>query len=220
MSDHTAGNGRSNERDPMEAAQIHNNCGAVPPPCGWRAECGARTRGGTPCRRPPLAGRKRCALHGGKSLVGVAHPAYRHGRRSRYLRNLAGVLKAGYRAALDDPELLSLREEVALLTARTVQLLDRLKGQEGAAYEATWAELRACILDKGRVAAAEWKRLVDLQSVITAEQAMNLVQALVAAVREEVTDRDTLQRIQSRLLEFLPSTAADARARLGDCQNE
>jgi len=29
--------------------------------------CGARTRAGAPCRRPPVRGRKRCRLHGGLS---------------------------------------------------------------------------------------------------------------------------------------------------------
>jgi hypothetical protein len=29
--------------------------------------CGAKTRGGTPCQRPALRGRKRCRLHGGLS---------------------------------------------------------------------------------------------------------------------------------------------------------
>jgi len=27
--------------------------------------CGARTRGGAPCQRPAIRGRKRCRLHGG-----------------------------------------------------------------------------------------------------------------------------------------------------------
>ena len=29
--------------------------------------CGAKTRTGSPCRRPPVRGRKRCRLHGGLS---------------------------------------------------------------------------------------------------------------------------------------------------------
>ena len=29
--------------------------------------CGARTRAGAPCQRPPVRGRKRCRLHGGLS---------------------------------------------------------------------------------------------------------------------------------------------------------
>src|SRR5437899_2097250 len=31
------------------------------------SKCGAKTRAGSPCRRPPVRGRKRCRLHGGLS---------------------------------------------------------------------------------------------------------------------------------------------------------
>ena len=31
------------------------------------SECGAKTRAGTACRRPPVRGRNRCRLHGGLS---------------------------------------------------------------------------------------------------------------------------------------------------------
>jgi hypothetical protein len=50
---------------------------------GWKSRCGAKTRKGTPCQRPPLAGRTRCRLHGGASPVGMAHYRYKHGRRSK-----------------------------------------------------------------------------------------------------------------------------------------
>ena len=30
-------------------------------------ECGAKTRGGAPCKKHPITGRKRCRLHGGRS---------------------------------------------------------------------------------------------------------------------------------------------------------
>ena len=183
----SAGDG---ERNPIECPQPYKLCGA-------------RKRDGQPCRAAAMKNGK-CRLHGGATPGGVASPHFRHGRRSRYLKLLSGDLRAGFRAALSDKQLLSLREEVALLTARTMQLLGRLRTQEGAEYEATWAELRTCIRDKGKVAAAEWKRLVDLKSVLTAEQAMTLVGQVVAAVRESVTDRATLQRIQARLLEFVP----------------
>lgn len=53
--------------------------------------CGARTRRGTACQKPPLAGKKRCRLHGGlstgprtaggKARIAAAH--WRHGRRSK-----------------------------------------------------------------------------------------------------------------------------------------
>jgi hypothetical protein len=95
--------------------------------------------------------------------------------------HLAGILKAGYKAALKDRELLSLKEEAALLTARTMQLLERMKSEGGAAYEATWAELRAVILEKAKVSKTEWRRVVDLNNVITLEQAMSFADALMAA---------------------------------------
>jgi hypothetical protein len=41
--------------------------------------CGAKTRSGNPCQKPPLQGKARCRLHGGASLSGKDHPNYQHG---------------------------------------------------------------------------------------------------------------------------------------------
>lgn len=100
--------------------------GVVPRPNGWRSECGAKTRSGKPCRRPPVEGRTRCRLHGGASLAGAAHPAYKHGRRSKYLKDLPKDMRAGYQAALADDELTSLRDELAVLEVRMGELLRQL----------------------------------------------------------------------------------------------
>jgi len=53
--------------------------------------CGARTRRGTACQKPPLTGKTRCRLHGGlstgprtaegKARIAAAH--WKHGRRSK-----------------------------------------------------------------------------------------------------------------------------------------
>jgi len=49
------------------------------------ARCGARTRGGSPCRNHPIRWRRRCRLHGG-AKGGGARPgnrnALKHGRTS------------------------------------------------------------------------------------------------------------------------------------------
>lgn len=57
--------------------------------------CGAKTRSGEPCRRPPvpqgrfwISGNLRCHLHGGKSLAGYAHPNFKHGRYSKVINGL------------------------------------------------------------------------------------------------------------------------------------
>ena len=50
--------------------------------------CGAKTRSGKPCQKPPLLGRKRCRLHGGMSLSGKDHPNYKHGHCTKETRKL------------------------------------------------------------------------------------------------------------------------------------
>ncbi|WP_372625082.1 HGGxSTG domain-containing protein [Falsiroseomonas sp.] len=44
--------------------------------------CGARTRGGTPCRAPAVKGRRRCRMHGGAKGSGAprySQNALKHG---------------------------------------------------------------------------------------------------------------------------------------------
>ena len=53
------------------------------------ARCGARTRAGTPCQSPSVAGAKRCRMHGGK---GSGAPK---GNRNALKRGLyTGAMKA------------------------------------------------------------------------------------------------------------------------------
>ena len=47
-------------------------------------KCGAKTKSGKPCEKPPLKGSNRCRLHGGKSLKGIDSPRYKHGLYSKY----------------------------------------------------------------------------------------------------------------------------------------
>ena len=47
--------------------------------------CGAQTRAGTPCAHPPMRGKKRCHLHGGKS-TGPKEPHRPYGEQ-RHLKH-------------------------------------------------------------------------------------------------------------------------------------
>ena len=47
-----------------------------------RVFCGAKTRAGGRCRQPAMKN-GRCRLHGGKSLSGIQHGRYKHGRNTR-----------------------------------------------------------------------------------------------------------------------------------------
>ncbi|WP_441228968.1 HGGxSTG domain-containing protein [Tardiphaga sp. 20_F10_N6_6] len=60
--------------------------------------CGAKNRGGLPCRRSPAVGKRRCRLHGGAprsgAPLGEANGNYRHGRYGRAAKELRRKLLA------------------------------------------------------------------------------------------------------------------------------
>lgn len=91
-----------------------------------RRRCGARTKAAGRCKKAPLAN-GRCRLHGGASPSGIAHPRFKHGRYSSYL---PPQMSERYGTALNDPELLDLRHEVALLDARIGDVLGKLETGE------------------------------------------------------------------------------------------
>jgi hypothetical protein len=103
-----------------------------------RRICGAKKRNGEPCTQKPMRN-GRCRMHGGKSLAGAAHPNFRTGKRSRYFKSVPAAMRDGYKAALNDPDLLSMGAEIALLTTRTSALLDRLSTSEAPPWDAAVA---------------------------------------------------------------------------------
>ncbi len=85
--------------------------------------CGAKLRLSDParyCRRRPLKGRKRCRLHGGRTPRGMGSPHYA-GRG--YSQDLPTRLLDRWEEALDDPNLTSMRSELALLDSRLGEVL-------------------------------------------------------------------------------------------------
>ena len=68
--------------------------------------CGARTRRGTACQKPPLAGKTKCRLHGGLSTgprtaegkARIAAAQWKHGRRSRAFTEARKQIWADLRA--------------------------------------------------------------------------------------------------------------------------
>jgi hypothetical protein len=76
-----------------------------------------------------------------------------------------------------------------------------LIGQGHADYRA-WAELANVLEQRRRLVESERKRLVEAGLMITAEQALNLMAAVMSAVKENVHDSETLARI-SRTIDAL-----------------
>lgn len=102
--------------------------------------CGAKTRKGAPCRQRPMRN-GRCKMHGGLTPAGIANPNTTHGR---YSKHLPTRLADRYHEARSDPDLIALREEIALTDARLADLLGRVDTHEaGTRWKAVGAAVRA-----------------------------------------------------------------------------
>lgn len=93
----------------------------APPP----KQCGAqlRKKPGVFCKKPPIKGKRRCRLHGGKSLGGIASGQFKHGRYSRYLPK---DLRKIYEETKHDPQLLSHEPDLRLMDTRLHGLIQNL----------------------------------------------------------------------------------------------
>jgi hypothetical protein len=60
----------------------------------------------------------------------MAHPSFKSGKYSRYLKNVPAELKAGYTAGLKDEEITSTKEELAVQTSLIQKRLEDLKTQQ------------------------------------------------------------------------------------------
>jgi hypothetical protein len=153
-----------------------------------RAVCGAKLKNGNGhCRRVPNTGRSRCHVHGGATPRGLSSPHFKHGR---YSTALPERLAATYEAALRDPELLDLRDEIALIDVRTTEMFGAAEN-----IPVDWNEIRASMEQRRRLCETEQKRMLAMRQLLTTEQVMLIVTTLLSAVRVHVHDRETLGRI-------------------------
>jgi len=95
------------------------------------------------CRRTVKEEGQRCKLHGGASPRGVASPHFKHGRRCKYLPTR---LMDRYQEALADPDLIALRDDIALLETHLGDLIAQLEtGESSTRWDqlgATYEELK------------------------------------------------------------------------------
>lgn len=88
------------------------------------------------CPNYPIHGRNRCKHHGGKTVQGRDHPAFKSGRWSK---SLPTNLAAKYDELVGDSEIINLGQDIALLDVRLTELLGRLETEES---EFSWRKAR------------------------------------------------------------------------------
>lgn len=175
---------------------------------GVRRPCGARTRSGGVCKGIAVTGSTRCRLHGGgHELRGPANPAYRHGRYSKWLGGLSGILREAAERRLEDPSYGSLRERIALTDARFEELLVDLAHTQ-ADGTATYALVGQTVhslredFEAMRVSDA-MKKLEHLEKIIATGMAQDIVWKQIARNQEE---RRRLTETEGKNLERLQQT--------------
>lgn len=129
-----------------------------------RAVCGAKTRSGGTCHNAPLPN-GRCRMHGGHAASGTAHYKFKTGRYSKYMPQR---LLERYNEGVNDPDLLTLHDDVAVITTRLSELLDKVDKQDtGAAWKAlraSYSKLQTSIRERDTVKTAGL--LVELETLI------------------------------------------------------
>jgi hypothetical protein len=92
-----------------------------------------------------------------------------------------------------------------------IATLDALMDQKRT-DSAAWQEIGEAIEQRRKLVESEQKRLVALQQVLTAEQALTLAGVLVQIVTKHVTDQPTLAQIVADLQALIEPDGATGRA--------
>jgi hypothetical protein len=152
--------------------------------------CNAHNRFGLYCPKPPMVGKTRCYSHGGNSPTGVSAGRFKHGRYSRYMKL---ELAQRFLDTCDDPELLSLREDVALVTDRIGELLDQVhSGESGAAW---------------RLLARHWKEFRRFRAAGNVPKMQEALELLAEPLEQGIADHNAWEELGLQL---------DRRARLAE----
>lgn len=105
-------------------------------------QCESKKRStGEQCKAHAIHGRRFCRVHGGMHKAGSEHHFYKNGRYSVVVPER---MQDDIQRLLADANLLELNEELALLKARTRDVLTRVElGESGKTWKALRAQVRA-----------------------------------------------------------------------------
>lgn len=172
-------------------------------PCaGWAGSSQAR------CTQPATRGHLTCVTHGGRMPKGAAHPKFQHGGRAQYLPLR---YQATYQEALNDPDLGSLRRDLATTETRIQDLLERLDTGENAG---AWHRLHKELLPglaKAILGGAGPKMLLD--QIQALDTVVNESLALQSTWREVFTAQahraDLVMKEHKRIQELTASISSE-----------
>ncbi len=153
------------------------------------ARCAGTSRStGEQCRLPAEDGTPWCKFHGAHANRGLASPTYKHGKYSAFLPSR---MVEHYEAALNDDDLLSLTNELALTDTILADYIRRLEtGESGALWKAAQKTMRELIR-------ARDSHLPDSASIMGA-CLLELEQIILRGAREEAVRSEIQGWVETR----------------------
>lgn len=167
--------------------------------------CGAKLKHGREgvCTAYPVPGNSRCRIHGGAARKGIDAPSYKNGRYTK-LEKMKLMLPASYgdtvEDALSDPDLLSLRPDIAVLLAMEEDLWKQVASQSGDGdlwreVQKTWALFLKA--NKAKDVTAVNQRINELNKLINDGRSNHEIIDRILTVKEQVrkTKETEMKRI-------------------------
>jgi hypothetical protein len=159
--------------------------------------CGAKTRAGTPCKKPAGWGTNhkgigKCKLHGGATPI-------KHGLYSKYTNHRLGDM---IDKLSDDDELLNLRKTIALQQSLIIDILNKVE-DESLTLTPRLSKTLSDIGDKlGKNIERRQKVEEGEKYILQIEEVQNVVNQVVVIVQEEVKDPAIIDKVGTRLKEL------------------
>jgi hypothetical protein len=116
----------------------------------------------------------------------------------------SGGLWAGLVAQADTAEALQQGGDKVQVVAALLALLPLIRA--GAAEQAKWAEIVALIDQRRKLIESERKRLVELQQILTLEEASSMIRMIGESIKRHVSDQAALAAISADIGRIMGST--------------
>jgi hypothetical protein len=162
-------------------------------------QCRAKSKqSGERCKRSACVGKDLCFMHGGAPKSGVNWEKPVQVKHARYSKSLPKDLVERYEYFKSDPEILSLKPEIATARAFFERFSRQLVEGQGLSAE-VGGELRAWLDQIGRITERCDKILNGERYTIRIDQLGALIEQITDAVAAEVSDPATRAAIAARI---------------------
>ena len=163
-------------------------------------------RVGVQCSKASMHGRERCRSHGGKAGRPVIH-----GKYSKFNPVPRG-LRSKFEKAAQDPELLSLVNELALLDAQIWQICETAQNQV-TFDKLQFRKLLLLMKHKRGLAKQEMERRIAMGSMLDVQQVMVLIGYVYDSITKHVSDEKERRAIGNDLRQLVGETVVPVVAK-------